>query len=552
MKKALFCLLMGCCAALAAQPMDSSSKGSSQLEDAYWEAKRHQAMGEDDLARNAYLKAAQIDPTNPVVAYELAKFHADNMEIADAFRYMGIALSADPNNKWYLILQAGLLRYSGRFDEEIVIRKKLVELEPRDPDRLMDLADAYSAKNEPELALSAYQAIEVMMGGPIDVVTERKVQIYLQRGSVKEAVECLEAQYEQDGNAEILGRIGQIYAANGQEKKALKLFQDMLKSHPDDARIHLELARIHQERGDFDEAMVHPKAAAGNPNLPFEVKAALLGGFYNNMGKNEAFDEEAVVLAHTVAEAHPENGLAQGIYGDFLLKVNDFNGALLAYRTARRLNVEDPTLLYERLLALEEAFGSTDSLYIFGKEAVERAPNKALYYYYAGSAAMQLEKYDDAIVYLSDGLDLAGRNKDLRYNLEENLARTYHYAKRYKESDAAYENLLKANPEDALVLNNYAFFLSERGENLDKALRMSEKSNELKPNNASYLDTWAWILYKQKNYPEALKRMEEALVLIGRDSPEYESHYADILEAVGEKEKADAVRKRIQEMQDLP
>ena len=298
--------------------------------------------------------------------------------------------------------------------------------------------------------------------------------------------------------------------------------------------------------------MVHIQAAAGNPNLPFEVKAALLEGFYNNMGRDAAFDHQAVILAQTVVNTHPTNALAQAVYGDFLLKTNDFTGALEAFRKARRLGMKQPDLVYERLLPLEDSFGQTDSLYVFSAEAVEVAPNKALFYFYAGYSAMQVEKYEEAIPYLQDGLDLVGRNKELRYNMEENLARAFHYAKRYKESDAQYELLLKSNPDDALVLNNYAFYLSERGERLDDALRMSEKSNRLKPNNANYLDTWAWILFKKKNYAEALKRMEEALVLIGRDSPEFEGHYADILEALGEAEKAKAIRDRIKQMQELP
>ena len=111
--------------------------------------------------------------------------------------------------------------------------------------------------------------------------------------------------------------------------------------------------------------------------------------------------------------------------------------------------------------------------------------------------------------------------------------------KNYERSDSAYEAALEIDPNNATVLNNYAFYLSERDDNLEKAERMSKKSNLLVDNNSAFIDTYAWIMFKMKNYKEALEWMEQAMVLPdAQERPELLTHYGDILAKSGQQEKA--------------
>src|SRR5690606_23104407 len=80
--------------------------------------------------------------------------------------------------------------------------------------------------------------------------------------------------------------------------------------------------------------------------------------------------------------------------------------------------------------------------------------------------------------------------------------------------------------------------LSERGENLDKALEMTRKSNSLSPDNPTFLDTYAWVLYKSENYEEALQKMERVIELSDNASGEVLEHYGDILLRNNQPEKA--------------
>ena len=119
-----------------------------------------------------------------------------------------------------------------------------------------------------------------------------------------------------------------------------------------------------------------------------------------------------------------------------------------------------------------------------------------------------------------------------------NLGDAYYYTKRYKSSDSAYEEDLKIIPNDDNVLNNYSYYLSVRDTELDKAERMSKKSIFLSPNNASYLDTYAWILYMEGKYKDAKYWEEKSLGNGGIGDATVVEHYGDILYKLGDKDKA--------------
>jgi len=110
-----------------------------------------------------------------------------------------------------------------------------------------------------------------------------------------------------------------------------------------------------------------------------------------------------------------------------------------------------------------------------------------------------------------------------------NLGDSYNQDKNNIKSDSCYDKALDLNPNDIYVLNNYSYYLSMRMEKLEKAEEMSKKSNELEPNNASYLDTYAWILYASKKYADAKVYMEKALAIDGNKNPVLLEHYGDIL-----------------------
>lgn len=114
----------------------------------------------------------------------------------------------------------------------------------------------------------------------------------------------------------------------------------------------------------------------------------------------------------------------------------------------------------------------------------------------------------------------------------------YHTLGQKERMYADYDSTLIYDPQNIGVLNNYAYFMALEDRDLEKALKMSAKTLESEPLSATYLDTYAWILFRMKKYKEALVYIEKALRYLDTDNPEIYEHYGDVLYMCGEKAKA--------------
>jgi Tfp pilus assembly protein PilF len=142
------------------------------------------------------------------------------------------------------------------------------------------------------------------------------------------------------------------------------------------------------------------------------------------------------------------------------------------------------------------------------------------------------------VSYLNNAADLETEDKEVRAQVFSTLGDSYNALKKFKQSDEAYDKALEIDPDNSYVLNNYAYYLSLRGENLEKAEKMSRRSVQLSPNNASSEDTYAWILFKLKKYAEAKSWIEKALRNDTTNSSTQVEHYGDILYLLGERDLA--------------
>ena len=106
------------------------------------------------------------------------------------------------------------------------------------------------------------------------------------------------------------------------------------------------------------------------------------------------------------------------------------------------------------------------------------------------------------------------------------------------EAYAAYDSALVYKPDNIGALNNYAYYLSVERKQLDKAEEMSYKTVKAEPKNATYLDTYAWILFEKGKYAEARIYIDQALQNGGDQSSVVVEHCGDIYYKSGEPEKA--------------
>jgi len=194
--------------------------------------------------------------------------------------------------------------------------------------------------------------------------------------------------------------------------------------------------------------------------------------------------------------------------------------------------------LWEELLFSDLYLEDYEALAKDSEDVIDLFPSYPLPYFFAGIGNFQLKDYVKAKAYLESGKDFVVNNDALLEQFYSTLGDTYNELEQYEASYKAYDQALKINPENSIVLNNYAYYLSLRSVNLEKAAEMAKKAVELDPYNSSNLDTYAWVLYKQQKYQDALEWIKKAINNGGDSSGVVLEHYGDILYKTGKNKEA--------------
>jgi tetratricopeptide (TPR) repeat protein len=226
-------------------------------------------------------------------------------------------------------------------------------------------------------------------------------------------------------------------------------------------------------------------------------------------------------------KVHPKSPEANALTGDFLMLDKKVSEALPFYYTAALNERRDPRI-WDNLLFVDNELRRFDSLEKHSGAAIELFPSQPRIYLYNGLANAELKNYNKAIQSLEDGLQFVVDDKALRTDFLRLLGDAYHSVQKYDKSDKSFEEALKLNSDNPYVLNNYAYYLSVRNQDLDRAEKLSKRANELSPGNRNYMDTYGWILYQQKKYAEAETWLSEAAKK-GPKNPTILEHYGDVL-----------------------
>jgi tetratricopeptide (TPR) repeat protein len=188
----------------------------------------------------------------------------------------------------------------------------------------------------------------------------------------------------------------------------------------------------------------------------------------------------------------------------------------------------------EQLVRIDLGENDLDAAIKDGENSLSFFPNQAWMNYMVGVAWQQKRDYNKAVSYLRTATVLETQDKELLSQSFSALGDCYHSLGDNKNSDSAYEKAIAINPDNAFTLNNYAYYLSLRNERLESAAQMSKHSNDLQANTASFEDTYAWILFKQKKYAEAKLWIEKSLLHDKGSSAVKTEHYGDILFFLGD------------------
>ncbi len=507
-----------------------TSSDSIAVQQLYFEGMRKKTIEDQKGASELFSRVLQIDAGNDAAMYQLATLKKLQNNQPEAQQLLESAVALKPNNQWYWVALADSYEKTNDIKKLERVFNELLRINPDKPDFYFDKANALYIEKRYDEALAVYTKLEEITGLNDDLAAGRQ-KIYLKQGKLDLAAAEIERLLANNPDQiRYYLMLGEIYTTNNQTDKALKILQRAEYISPDNGMLHLALADAYRAKKEYDTSFKQLQLAFAAPNLGVDQKVRIVMGYLPKFSDPNA-KASALALSRIAAEVHPNDAKAQAVYADMLAQNNMFKEAKDVYKKSVHIN-SNIYIVHEQLVRLELGESAWDEAIKDGENALSLFPNQAWMNYLVAVAHLQKKSATKALSYLKNAVALQTDDKDLSVQTYTALGDCYHELKDNGQSDAAYDKALTFNPDNAYTLNNYAYYLSIRNEQLEKAARMSKHSIDLQPNTASFEDTYAWILFKQKRYADAKQWIEKAMQH-NKSSATQTEHLGDIMFYLG-------------------
>ena len=527
--------------------------------------KRRIIDGDTAAARHLLLEAVAVDTAYAPACYEIAKitmFSATD----EATEYARRAADIDSTNKWYLELYGRILVVGRRYGEAIPVYEKLVRLH-RNPENYRVLAILYEQNERPFSAISILDTAETRFG-TIPELNDIKRRLLLSTRqydrALEEARKMVDAvPYEPENHV----ALGEVYDIRGEDSLTRASFLRAVETDSTSVAAWAALGDYYNSRNDHRAHIEVIQRLFGLDELPLKEKVKIFGQLTSNIRFYREFYPQINRLAATLFIKYPDRTEAVRLYAEHLIRSGEIEEALKIYK--RHTDDEPPAADYfTAVMEIESYLKRPDSVMLYLEKALARFPDDPQMHLRRGHMlavegrdAEALRSYRTSLkAAANDTLrsDIWGYIGDLYHQMSDK-ARTaadstaHRYGMRSNSSTArnamkrcydAYDKALAAFADNASVLNNYAYFLTLEERDLERALEMSSRAIKLSENNPTFLDTYAWALYRSGRYDEAKRFMRQAISLDRTNSPELQMHYGDILAALGEKYMAEVYWRR--------
>lgn len=463
--------------------------------------------------------------------YELADLYQMVGRDTEAYSMISRAAELQPDNKWYQMRLARFCAKDGDYQSFIDIYDKLIENEPENLEYLEAYINVLLRMGDYEKVLEKLNVLEEQMGKNEYIFLQR-IQIYDEQGKKDKAIEEMEKLVEfMPENTHYRALLAEAYRKVKRDKEAYKQYLKIKEIEPDNQYINISLMDYYQSMGELDKAFAEFIAAIKNKNLDYETKAQIYDFWFQKQDVKDAIDD-AEAAGNAFIEMYPEKCIGYYIIGTVYFNKQDYATAKEYYQMALERESNNFSTLYQLALCCID-LNDYQGLIEISDKAKSIYPEQPLFYLFNGIGYFNLNDYENTIKILEKGRNLSA-NKDLTADFDTYIGDTYMLLKNNKKAFEAYERVLRAKPDNIYVLNNYAYYLSLDNHDFEKALQMSAKTIQAEPKNPTYLDTYAWILYKLDRYDEAKKYMDKVFKYDKNPQGINYEHLGDILYKMGD------------------
>lgn len=485
-------------------------------------------------AISSFEKALSLNPEMSAANFMLGKIYFQSGKNAEALNYALKALKLGEKNKYYYLLTAQIYERQQNFAESAKIYKRLIAEIPGSEEHYYDLAASYIFQLNFDEALKVYTKIESLFGKSQEL-TRQKQQLFLKINKLDFALQegaAYMAEFPEDNDFKITQ--AEILYSNNRLDEAAVFLENIIKEDPHNGPARLLLMEIFKSRGNLEKSNQQLEYIFNSPEVDVSTKLNVLDELKRNPS-GETAQKYGAKYAELLVKNHPHDSKALIEAGDVFLMLEKKEIAWQHYIKAKSLDEADFNL-WNKIILLDSDLNKPDSILVHSEQALELFPNQAVLWLYNGSGYLMKKENSRALDALETGLKLSANNQELQNEFNMRLGDCYNEVKEYHKSDQAFEEVLKNDKDNEHVLNNFSYYLSLRKEKLDLAKQMSEKLVAIHPDNATYLDTYAWVLYMLKDYENAKKYLE--IAILNTNNATILEHYGDVLFQLGQKDKA--------------
>ena len=502
----------------------------------FLEAICQQEKGCHDAAFDLLTHCVEIDSTRSEAYYYLARYYDFLKNKDKALAYSEKAAQLEPDNVTYLETLANTYIGRRQYDKAIDAMEHIFSKNSEREDVLSLLVQLYEQQQDYEGAIRTLTRLETMEGKS-ERLSMAKSELYTRKGDKKAAInemKQLADQYPNDQNYRCL--YGTTLYLNGQQKKAVAIYNDILKIEPDNRSAQMALLSHYNEIGDSVQARQWLDRMLMNKNATTQDRVLLLRQVIGESERNGGDSTQVLRLFHRVLnlpQADADLAIFCATYMNLKKMPNDSISPILE----RALALE-PANAAARLQLVSYAWQAEDRDRVIAlcQDARQYNPDEMAFYYYQGIAYFQKDQLDQALNAFQNGIGVITAQSDpaIVSDFYAVMGDILHQKGQAREAFVAYDSCLVWKEDNIGCLNNYAYYLSELGEQLDKAEQMSYRTIKAEPKNSTYLDTYAWILFMQKRYSEAKIYIDQTLQYDTDTSAVLLEHAGDIYYQAGD------------------
>lgn len=479
----------------------------------FLEAMVQRQKGNHDAAFDLLRHCRDLNPDAPEVYYFLGQYYAALKQSDESMACVKRAAELDPENTTYMetLAQAYISRQD--YASAIPVVRGIYDRDKNQEEMLEMLFQLYQQVEDYDNAIGVLNQME-QNDGKNERLSMAKSALYNRLGKKKEAVAemaALAKQYPNDLNYKAM--YGEALLMNDQTDKAIDVYDQVLAEDPDNTRVLLSLRNLYQ--------------GLDQQELADSLTERVL------LGSQATTEEKIRLMRQEISASESADGDSTRVLGLFrqvlTLPQTDADMALLcaSYMNAKKMSRDSITPVIEQAVAISPDYAparmqlvayaweadNMDRVIALCQEARQYTPDEMLFYYYQGIAYYRRDSLDRALSAFQNGIGVITNESDpaIVSDFYAVMGDILHQRGQAEAAFAAYDSCLVWKADNIGCLNNYAYYLSERGERLTQAEEMSFKTVKAEPKNATYLDTYAWILFMQGRYAEAKVYIDQAL-----------------------------------------